>query len=188
MEADRREQRYESWELPAVVWTVMEPLLPTLNAQRGRPRQVDLQRIAAGVFFVLRTGIQWHAVPREQFGPSSTIYYYFRQWTAAGVFRQLWVQALELYDTLEGIDWDWLSVDGAMRKAPLGGEKKWTESNGPWEGRDETQFGLGGTRNADRYRDRRGELSRSAAVSGDVGCDRAATIGASDGRAPQRLS
>src|SRR5712691_13051586 len=104
MDADQSEQRYEPWELPAVVWTVMEPLLPTLNAQRGRPRQVDLQRIAAGVFFVLRTGIQWHAVPRERFGPSSTLDYYFRQWQAAGVFRQLWMNALELYDTLEGID------------------------------------------------------------------------------------
>lgn len=126
MEANQGELRYASWELPDVVWEVMEPLLPTLNAQRGRPRQVDLQRIAAGVFYVLRTGSHWHAVPREQFGPSSTVYYYFRQWHDAGVFRQLWARALEWYDTLEGIDWDWLSVDGAMRKAPLGGEKKWT--------------------------------------------------------------
>jgi putative transposase len=119
------ERRDEVWELPDAVWEAMEPLLPVCNAHRGRPRAVDLRRIAAGVFYVLRTGMQWHALPREQFGPSSTVYYYFRQWQDADVFRQLWAKALTLYDTLIGIDWEWLSVDGTMRKAPLGGEKKW---------------------------------------------------------------
>jgi hypothetical protein len=27
------------------------------------------------------------------------------------------------YDEQVGIDWDWLAADGAMTKAPLGGEK-----------------------------------------------------------------
>ena len=27
------------------------------------------------------------------------------------------------YDALQGIDWAWLSMDGAMTKAPLGGKK-----------------------------------------------------------------
>jgi putative transposase len=123
------ERKYDSWELPETVWEVMEPLLPVRNAKRGRPRVVDLRQIAAGVFYVLRTGIQWQAVPREQFGPWSTVYYYFRQWQEAKVFKALWVKALELYDTLVGIDWNWLSIDGAMRKAPLGGDKKRAESN-----------------------------------------------------------
>ncbi len=30
---------------------------------------------------------------------------------------------LILYDELKGIQWNWLSGDGAMTKAPLGGEK-----------------------------------------------------------------
>ena len=125
------QERYQPWELPEAVWQLMEPLLPVRNATRGRPRTVDLQRIAAGVFYVLRTGLQWQALPREQFGPATTVYYYFRQWQDAGVFEELWRQALELFDFAEGIDWEWLSVDGAMRKAPLGGEKKWAQSHGP---------------------------------------------------------
>jgi len=123
------ERKYDSWELPETVWEVMEPLLPVRNATRGRPTVVDRRKIAAGVFYVLRTGIQWHAVPREQFGPWNTVYYYFRQWQDAKVFEELWIKALELYDTLVGLDLEWLSIDGAMRKAPLGGEKKWAESN-----------------------------------------------------------
>jgi hypothetical protein len=32
---------------------------------------------------------------------------------------------------LRGIDWDWLSMDGAMSKAPLGGEKNRPQSDRP---------------------------------------------------------
>src|SRR6266576_2493620 len=136
--------KYDSWELAEAVWELLEPLLPVRNATRGAPRRVDLRRIAAGVFFVLRTGIQWHALPREQFGPASTVYYYFRQWQADDVFRKLWVKALELFDLVEGIDCEWLSIDGAMRKAPLGGEKKWAQSDRSGEIGDEAQPLLGG--------------------------------------------
>src|SRR5260370_39026589 len=92
------QRKYDSWELPETVWEVMEPLLPVRNATRGRPTEVDLRQMAAGVFYVLRTGIQWHAVPREQFGQWSTVYYYFRQWQDAKEFAALWIKALELYD------------------------------------------------------------------------------------------
>jgi putative transposase len=37
------------------------------------------------------------------------------------VFHEFWRQGLLSYDGLVGIDWEWLSADGAM--APLGGEK-----------------------------------------------------------------
>ena len=40
----------------------------------------------------------------------------------AGVFHEFWRQGLLSYDGLVGIDWEWLSADGAM-PAPLGGEK-----------------------------------------------------------------
>jgi transposase len=157
--------------------------LPVRNATRGRPRTVDLRRVAAGVFFVLRTGIQWHALPREPYGPSSTVYYYFRQWQDDGVFRKLWVKSLEFYDFAEGIDWEWVSIDGAMRKAPLGGEKKRAQSDRPGEIRNEAQPGLGGRWDTDRDRDRRRELSRSEAPRGDVGGDRGATTATEDGQA-----
>jgi transposase len=161
LESAEEVQRCESWELPAVVWQVLQPLLPVRNAHRGRPREVDLQRIAAGVFYVLRTGIHWHAVPREQFGPSSTVYYYFRQWTEADVFKQLWANALARYDTVAGIDWEWLSGDGAMRKAPLGGEKNRPQSHGSGEIWDQAQCNCGTSRPPAGDRGSRSELSRS---------------------------
>ncbi len=41
-----------------------------------------------------------------------------RQWVAAGVFLKLWQAGVEQFDDLSEIDWDWLSMDGAMRHPP----------------------------------------------------------------------
>ncbi len=56
------------------------------------------------------------------FIPGSTAYDWFQRWLAAGVFHELWKMMLEEYDDLISIDWSWLSLDGSMVKAPLGGE------------------------------------------------------------------
>jgi transposase len=113
-----------AWELPEAVWQRMEPLIPPRKSQEGRPQTVDLKRITEGIFYVLRTGIQWQACPRERFGPPSTVYYYCRQWVKAGVFGQLWAVALTVYDDLKGLEWTWQSADGALPKAPLGGRPR----------------------------------------------------------------
>jgi len=118
------ETKRASWELPEAVWQQMEPLIPPRKSKEGRPRTVDVKRIAEGIFYVLRTGIQWQAAPREHFGPPSTVYYYFAQWVKAGVFGQLWAVALAVYDDLKGLEWTWQSIDGAMTKAPLGGKPR----------------------------------------------------------------
>jgi transposase len=70
---------------------------------------------------VLRTGCQWNAVPRE-YGSGKTLHRYFQRWRRAGVFRKLWKQGLLEYDEVKGIDWPWQAADGAVTKAPLGGE------------------------------------------------------------------
>jgi hypothetical protein len=54
----------------------------------------------------------------------STAYDRFRAWVEAGVFLKLWYAGVEQFDELQGIDWSWLSMDGAMTKAPLGGERR----------------------------------------------------------------
>jgi len=75
-----------------------------------------------GIFYVLRTGCQWKAVPQE-FGSGSTIHRYFQSWTNDGVFHRLWAARLRHYDERRGIAWRWQCLDGAQTKAPLGGEK-----------------------------------------------------------------
>jgi putative transposase len=72
----------------------------------------------SAIIYVLRTGIQWNALPRE-LGASSTVYDRFRWWESQGFFQRLWQAGLAEYDELAGIGWDWQSVDGSMVKAPF---------------------------------------------------------------------
>lgn len=111
----------DGWRLPDVLWERMEPLLPPKPPQPkgGRPWTCD-RKAMDGIFYELRTGCQWKALPGE-FGASSTVHDRFVLWGKAGVFEQLWREGLLEYDALKGIEWEWQSVDGAMTKAPLGG-------------------------------------------------------------------
>jgi transposase len=53
-------------------WRQIEPLLPkyTQSPQGGRPR-ANMRQVMDGIFYVLRTGCQWKALPRE-YGTGST--------------------------------------------------------------------------------------------------------------------
>jgi putative transposase len=108
------------------LWERIEPLLPVHeNTHRfggGRPRKPDRVCMDA-IFYVLRTGCQWEALDETGICPHSTAHDRFQEWVEAGVFERLWQASLEEYDEVKGLDWSWMSLDGAMTKAPLGGEK-----------------------------------------------------------------
>ncbi len=112
------------------LWELLEPLLPVhVNTHRfggGRPRVSDRQ-CADALFYVLRTGCQWAALNQTDLCAKSTAHDRFAEWVTDGVFLRLWQAGIEQFDELEGIDWSWLSMDGAMTKAPLGGEKDGAE-------------------------------------------------------------
>lgn len=114
------------------LWAVFQPLLPIhKNTHRfggGRPRVPD-RKCADGIFYVLRTGCQWKALDETDLCSGSTAHTRFQEWEAAGVFLKFWAGGLERFDELHGLDWNWLSMDGAMTKAPLGGEKKRAQSH-----------------------------------------------------------
>ena len=40
--------------------------------------------------YVLRTGCQWKALPKERFGSVSAVHKRFLEWEEAGVFEALW--------------------------------------------------------------------------------------------------
>ena len=119
----RKEFRGSSWQMPDMFWREIEPLLPKYKtSQRGGRPRADLRKVMNGIFYVLRTGCQWKALPRE-YGSGSTVHRYFQEWTEQGVFGKAWRKMLNRYDKRRRIGWDWQSVDGSMTKAPLGGEK-----------------------------------------------------------------
>ena len=113
----------KQWRLPEQIWKRMKKLIPHWKAspKGGRPA-LDERAVADGIFSVMRTGCPWKAAP-PQFGSGSSLHHYFQMWTQHGVFRRLWKMGLLEYDRRKRIQWRWLSLDGAMTKAPLGGEK-----------------------------------------------------------------
>lgn len=125
---------YYRWGVSDSLWEKLEPLLPKHpNTHRfggGRPR-VDDRRAMDAVFFVLRTGCQWNALNATGICSSSVAHARFQEWREAGVFLKLWQMGLTEYDELKGIDWSWQSMDGAMTKAPFGGEKNRSQSYRP---------------------------------------------------------
>ena len=96
------------------------------------------RRCLSGILFVLKTGCQWKALSATGICPSSTAHDRFQEWVRSGVFLELWKAGLLSYDELEGINWTWLSMDGAMTKAPLGGEKIGSQSHRPCQARRQT--------------------------------------------------
>ena len=109
-------------EIPDELWDRVQVWIPTRSrgAKGGRPRIAD-RRAMSGILYRLRTGCQWDAIPSE-FGSRSTCYRRFCEWTAAGVFKMMYVEMLLYYDEQRGIDWAWASLDSATVKAPKGGD------------------------------------------------------------------
>jgi putative transposase len=112
----------QDWRIPDELWERLQPLIPphvpkTHPLGCHRPRVPD-RKAMDGIFFVLRTGCQWNALNATGICSSSVAHDRFQQWTKAGVFEAFWTQGLAEYDALVGIDWEWLSMDGAITKAP----------------------------------------------------------------------
>jgi len=112
-----------AYEIPDVLWDRISSLLSLHKRKKkaGRPRMNDRKTMSA-IFYVLRTGCQWNALPRS-LGASSTVHDRFQEWRSAGVFRRMWIDGLSVYDKKTGIDWKWQAMDGVTTKAPLGGKR-----------------------------------------------------------------
>lgn len=138
----------DSWVVTDEFWRIVEPLVPqpvrdpnktyARSAGAGRPPK-PARLVFEAIVFVLRTGCQWKALPKERFGSASAVHQRFMNWSKAGFFETLWAAGLAEYDDLEGIAWRWQSIDGAMFKAPLAQEsvgpnptdrgKKWEQAS-----------------------------------------------------------
>jgi len=117
----------DSWVVTNDFWARVEPLI--LVRQRldskeyfrkpsaGRP-PTPARQVFEAVMYVLRTGCQWKALPKERFGSASAVHKRFLEWEAAGVFESLWQAGLAEYDQMEGIAWRWQSIDAACLSRP----------------------------------------------------------------------
>ena len=123
--------KVKSWEVSDSFWKKVKPLIPSgkpdpnqkYQGKAGggsKPRPAG--KIFEGIVYVLPTGGQWKALPKEGFASSSARQTHFLRWAESGFLVTLWPAGLAEYDEMEAISWKWQSTDGGMVKAPLAPE------------------------------------------------------------------
>ena len=94
---DRKGLRYPS-DLTDPEWALIAPLIPPAK-RGGRKREVDVREILNGILYVLGTGCQWRALPKD-LPPKSTVHNYFTLWEWDGtldrIHHHLYVMTREL--------------------------------------------------------------------------------------------
>jgi transposase len=83
---DRSKLRYPS-DLTDEEWAVIGPLIPP-GKRGGDKRTVDLREVVNGMLYVLSTGCQWRAIPKD-LPPRSTVHGYFDLWTWDGTIEHI---------------------------------------------------------------------------------------------------
>lgn len=93
---DRSKLRYPS-DLTDKEWAIVEPLIPA-GKRGGGKRTVALREVVNGLMYVLSTGCQWRAVPKD-LPPRSTLFGYFDLWnwdgTLGRIHAELYVKCRE---------------------------------------------------------------------------------------------
>jgi putative transposase len=79
-------RRYPS-DLTDAEFIVLSPHLPA-PSWRGRLWKHRLRDILDGIFYVVRTGCQWRALPHE-YPPWQTVFWWFRRWRVDGTWEAL---------------------------------------------------------------------------------------------------
>lgn len=68
-------------------WMLLSRLLPK-QGRVGRPREVCLRVIMDAILYILATGCQWRALPKD-FPPFTTVQHYFYDWRDRNVWRRI---------------------------------------------------------------------------------------------------
>jgi transposase len=116
----RDELRYASGTTDGE-WAQIEPLLPARRAL-GRPRQWQLRPIVDAILYILATGCQWRALPRD-FPPRSTVQGYFYRWRDDGTWR--WVSAHLVTAARQAVGAQRRSLGRRHRQPERADRRKW---------------------------------------------------------------
>ena len=83
---DRSGLRYES-DLTDEEWAEIAPLIPPAKPG-GNKRTVELREVVNGLMYILSTGCQWRAIPKD-LAARSTIYDYLDRWSWDGTLERI---------------------------------------------------------------------------------------------------
>ena len=94
---NRSKLRYPT-DLTDEEWSLVEPLIPPARPG-GSQRRVDMRQVVNGLMYILGTGCQWRAIPKD-LAARSTVHDYFDVWTWNGtldrIHHTLYIKCREL--------------------------------------------------------------------------------------------
>jgi len=83
---DRSALRYPS-DLTDEEWAHIEPLIAPAK-RGGNKRHVDVREVMNGIMYILSTGCQWRAIPKD-LPPRSTLFDYLDLWSYDGTLDHI---------------------------------------------------------------------------------------------------
>ena len=83
---DRSKLRYPS-DLSDEEWAFIAPVIPPAKRGGGK-RTANIREVVNGLMYVLSTGCQWRAIPKD-LPPRSTVNGYFAQWDYDGTLDRI---------------------------------------------------------------------------------------------------
>src|SRR6266487_3583351 len=83
---DRSKLRYPS-DLTDDEWTHVEPWIPPAK-RGGNKRHVEVREVMNGIMYILSTGCQWRAIPKD-LPPRSTLFDYLNLWSYDGTLDRI---------------------------------------------------------------------------------------------------
>ena len=81
-----RERRYPS-DTTDAEWELLQPFVAPSDGP-GAPRTIQTRAVVDALRYRLRTGCQWRQLPAD-FPKWSTVYYYFKKWSADGTYERI---------------------------------------------------------------------------------------------------
>jgi len=110
--------------IPKKLWNNVEEIISKLplKAKTGRP-SLNLKRGINGIYYLLKTGIHWKALPRC-FGSTSAVHRLFQSLIQLNFFQQLWYNELKFYNQIHGLNLERQAIDCSHKKSPLAGCEK----------------------------------------------------------------
>lgn len=134
------------WEISDSFWEAVKPLIPETvrdpekvyqRIAGGGRKPLDPRKVFSAIVYVLKTGTQWKALPKEFYGSPSSIHAYFKKWEAQGLFSELWKKGLAEFEEMKGIAWEW-TLDTTRSAKAAAGNAAGKVSSGPSGNTSET--------------------------------------------------
>jgi len=117
-----------SWNgLTDAQWEKVKKCLPVrkkpwLKRKRGGRPPADDRKCFEGILWILWTGAQWEALPK-QYGSKSTVHRRLAKWVEDGTLEKLWRTFLAELEDSEQLRWDECFIDGTFASAKKGAPK-----------------------------------------------------------------